>query len=67
MGPTWRGSIWTTRPWCFTAQGVKFHNKPPVNGRELKAQDVKYFERFAKSGFRARFDDVDRRSRTITP
>jgi peptide/nickel transport system substrate-binding protein len=43
-------------------QGVKFHNKPPVNGRELKAQDVKYsLDRFAaKSGFRARFDDVDR-------
>jgi peptide/nickel transport system substrate-binding protein len=41
---------------------VKFHNKPPVNGREVKAQDVKYsLERFAtKSGFRARFDDVDR-------
>jgi peptide/nickel transport system substrate-binding protein len=33
-----------------------------VNGRELKAPDVKYsLERFAaKSGFRARFDDVDR-------
>ena len=44
------------------AQGVKFHNKPPVDGREVKAQDVKYsLERFAaKSGFRARFDDVDR-------
>src|SRR5919106_7086730 len=43
-------------------KGVKFHNKPPVNGRELKAQDVKYsLERFAtKSGFRARFDDVER-------
>jgi peptide/nickel transport system substrate-binding protein len=46
----------------YLRTGVKFHNKPPVNGRELKAQDVKYsLERFAaKSGFRARFDDVDR-------
>jgi peptide/nickel transport system substrate-binding protein len=46
----------------YLRKGVKFHNKPPVNGRELKAQDVKYsLERFAtKSGFRARFDDVER-------
>lgn len=28
-------------------QGVKWHNKPPVNGRELTAEDVKYtFDRF---------------------
>jgi peptide/nickel transport system substrate-binding protein len=41
-------------------KGVKFHNKPPVNGREVIADDVKYsLERFmAKSGFRARFDSV---------
>jgi peptide/nickel transport system substrate-binding protein len=46
----------------YLRKGVKFHNKPPVNGREVKAQDVKYsLERFAaKSGFRARFDDIDR-------
>src|SRR5438093_3388021 len=46
----------------YLRKGVKFHNKPPVNGREVKAADVKYsLERFAaKSGFRARFDDVDR-------
>jgi peptide/nickel transport system substrate-binding protein len=39
----------------YLRKGVKFHNKPPVNGREVKAQDVKYsLERFAaKSGFRA--------------
>jgi peptide/nickel transport system substrate-binding protein len=41
-------------------KGVKFHNKPPVNGREVTADDVKYsLERFmAKSGFRSRFDAV---------
>jgi peptide/nickel transport system substrate-binding protein len=46
----------------YLRKGVKFHNKPPVNGREVNAHDVKYsLERFAtKSGFRARFDDVDR-------
>jgi peptide/nickel transport system substrate-binding protein len=46
----------------YLRQGVKFHNKPPVNGREMNAHDVKYsLERFAaKSGFRSRFDDVER-------
>jgi len=41
-------------------KGVRFHNKPPVNGREVTAADVKYsLERFmAKSGFRARFEPV---------
>ena len=41
-------------------KGVKFHNKPPVNGREVTAEDVKYsLERFmAKSGFKPRFEPV---------
>jgi peptide/nickel transport system substrate-binding protein len=41
-------------------RGVRFHNKPPVNGRELVAEDVKYsLERFmAKSGFKDRFEPV---------
>jgi peptide/nickel transport system substrate-binding protein len=41
-------------------KGVHFHNKPPVNGREVTAQDAKYsIERFMKkSAFRARFDVV---------
>ncbi|MBI2554509.1 MAG: ABC transporter substrate-binding protein, partial [Candidatus Rokubacteria bacterium] len=31
-------------------EGVKWHNKPPVNGRELTADDVKYtFDRFTSS------------------
>lgn len=44
----------------YLRKGVKFHNKPPVNGREVTAEDVKYsLERFmAKSGFRSRFDAV---------
>ncbi len=41
-------------------KGVRFHNKPPVNGREVSAEDVKYsLDRFmAKSGFKARFEAV---------
>src|SRR6267143_492883 len=41
-------------------KGVHFHNKPPVNGREVTAEDVKYsLERFmAKSSFRDRFEPV---------
>jgi peptide/nickel transport system substrate-binding protein len=28
-------------------QGVKWHNKPPLNGRELVAEDVKFtYDRF---------------------
>jgi len=41
-------------------KGVKFHNRPPVNGREVTAADAKYsIERFmAKSAFKARFEPV---------
>ncbi len=41
-------------------KGVKFHNKPPVNGREVTAEDAKYsIERFRKkSAFRSRLDVV---------
>jgi peptide/nickel transport system substrate-binding protein len=41
-------------------KGAHFHNKPPVNGREVTAEDVKYsIQRFmTKSAFRARFDVV---------
>jgi peptide/nickel transport system substrate-binding protein len=41
-------------------KGVRFHNKPPVNGREVTAEDAKYsIDRFMKkSAFRARFDVV---------
>src|SRR5262245_47265885 len=50
------GTVYT----FFLRKGVKFHNKPPVNGREVTAEDVKYsLERFmAKSGFATRFEPV---------
>src|SRR5712691_2685651 len=45
-------------------QGVKWHNKPPVNGRELVAEDVKFtYDRFlTESGNANRYllDSVDR-------
>lgn len=45
-------------------EGVKFHNKPPVNGRELTADDVKYsFDRFTSSKENANrymMNDLDR-------
>ena len=52
----------------YLRKGVKFHNKPPVNGRELKAQDVKYsLERFAaKSAFCA-FHDNERVEAVTSP
>src|SRR2546429_2951051 len=47
--------------YTFTLRkGVRFHQKPPVNGREVVADDVKYtLERFmAKSGLATRFEPV---------
>jgi peptide/nickel transport system substrate-binding protein len=43
------------RVWTFKLrQGVKWHNVPPLNGRELTAADVKYcFEAYAKEGVQA--------------
>ena len=47
---------WTSSPdarvWTFKLrQGVKWHNVPPLNGREFVAADVKYcFEAYAKEG-----------------
>jgi peptide/nickel transport system substrate-binding protein len=45
-------------------QGVKWHNKPPVNGRELVAEDVKFtYDRFlTEKGSTNRYllDSVDR-------
>src|SRR5881397_55227 len=47
---------WSSSPdhrvWTFKLrQGVKWHNVPPLNGRELVAVDVKYcYEAYAKEG-----------------
>jgi peptide/nickel transport system substrate-binding protein len=47
---------WSSSPdhrvWTFKLrQGVKWHNVPPLNGRELVAADVKHcFEAYAKEG-----------------
>jgi peptide/nickel transport system substrate-binding protein len=45
-------------------QGVKWHNKPPVNGREFVAEDVKFtYDRFLTekaNGNRYLLDSVDR-------
>ena len=45
-------------------KGVQWHNKPPVNGREMVAEDVKFtFDRFlAETGNAARYllESVDR-------
>ena len=48
----------------YLRKGVKWHNKPPVNGRELVAEDVKFsFDRFLTekgNGDRYLLDSVDR-------
>jgi peptide/nickel transport system substrate-binding protein len=45
-------------------KGVRWHNKPPVNGRELTAEDVKFsYERFLTikgNGNRAILDSIDK-------
>jgi len=51
LAESWQGSpdqrVWTFRLW----RGVKWHNVPPLKGRELIAADVKAcFEAYAKEG-----------------
>ena len=57
---------WTSTPdarvWTFKLrQGVKWHNVPPLNGRELVAADVKYcLETYAKEGVQSfTFQEVE--------
>ncbi len=51
LAESWQSSA-DYRTWTFKLrQGVKWHNLPPLNGRELVAADVKYcFEAYAKEG-----------------
>src|SRR6266446_9306314 len=51
LAESWQSSP-HARVWTFKLrQGVKWHNVPPLNGRELVAADVKYcFEAYAKEG-----------------
>src|SRR5438128_1964256 len=51
LAESWQSSA-DARLWTFKLrQGVKWHNVPPLNGRELVAADVKYcFEAYATDG-----------------
>ena len=51
LAESWEGSA-DYRVWTFKLrQGVKWHNVPPLNGRELVAADIKYcYEAYAKEG-----------------
>ena len=48
LAESWQGSP-DFRVWTFKLRkGVKWHNVPPLNGRELVAQDIKFcFEAYA--------------------
>jgi peptide/nickel transport system substrate-binding protein len=54
LAESWQSSS-DLRTWTFKLrQGVKWHNIPPLNGRELVAADVKYcFEQYAKEGLQS--------------
>ena len=51
LAESWQSSP-DHRTWTFKLrQGVRWHNLPPVKGRELVAADIKYcFEQYAKEG-----------------
>jgi peptide/nickel transport system substrate-binding protein len=51
LAESWQNST-DYRVWSFKLrQGVKWHNVPPLNGREFVAADVKYcYEQYAKEG-----------------
>jgi peptide/nickel transport system substrate-binding protein len=61
LAEAWEGSA-DFKTWTFKLrQGVKWHNVPPLKGRELVADDVKYcYEAYAKEGVQAfTFQEVD--------
>src|SRR5215471_2990090 len=51
LAQAWEGSADFTT-WTFKLRrGVKWHNVPPLNGRELIAEDIKYcYEAYAQEG-----------------
>jgi peptide/nickel transport system substrate-binding protein len=61
LAESWEGSA-DFQTWTFKIrQGVKWHNLPPVNGRELVAEDIKYcYEAYAQEGVQAfTFQEID--------
>jgi peptide/nickel transport system substrate-binding protein len=61
LAESWEGSA-DFKTWTFKLrQGVKWHNVPPLNGRELVAQDIKYcYEAYAKEGVQSfTFQEID--------
>jgi peptide/nickel transport system substrate-binding protein len=61
LAESWESSP-DARTWTFKLrQGVKWHNVPPLKGRELIAADVKYcFEAYAKEGVQTvTFQDIE--------
>jgi peptide/nickel transport system substrate-binding protein len=61
LAESWEGST-DFKTWTFKLhQGVKWHNVPPLNGRELVADDIKYaYEAYAKEGVQSfTFQEID--------
>ncbi len=61
LAESWQGSA-DFKTWTFKLrQGVKWHNVPPLNGRELVADDIKYsYEAYAKEGVQSfTFQEID--------
>jgi peptide/nickel transport system substrate-binding protein len=61
LAESWEGST-DFKTWTFKLrQGVKWHNVPPLKGRELVADDIKYaYEAYAKEGVQSfTFQEID--------
>ena len=61
LAESWEGSA-DFMTWTFKLrQGVKWHNLPPLHGRELVADDIKYcYEAYAQEGVQAfTFQEID--------
>jgi peptide/nickel transport system substrate-binding protein len=61
LAESWEGSA-DFKTWTFKLrQGVKWHNVPPLKGRELVADDIKYcYEAYAQQGVQTfTFQEID--------